>query len=88
MPLVSADVYRELLRHTDAPCIIPKYRGRLGHPILLDGEAIEIVRNRKDSDGLRGVLESIPTLSIPVEDPHTLTDLDTPEDLKRVADPD
>jgi molybdenum cofactor cytidylyltransferase len=86
MPLLGAAVYRELLRFRRMDCVIPKYKGRLGHPVLLGKDAIERIKVWDESGTLRDFLDTIPTLSVPIEDTHILDDLDTLADYERLAE--
>ena len=85
MPLIGPGVYRELLRHR-AACVLPKHGGRLGHPVLLDRAVLRRIGAWSASGSLRDVLEAVPTLSVPVSDPHVLSDLDTPEDYEGIRE--
>ncbi len=66
--------------------LIPRYRGRGGHPILLTGSPIrEIAGIREEERGLKGLIarrgESVSYLD--VDDPGVVLDIDSPEDLRR-----
>jgi len=93
MPLVAADTYRTLAAVAGGvgqgiPAIIPRYRGKKGHPLLLDSSVGQRILDAPAQWTLREVLAEVPNLLVPVEDPHVLQDVDTPEDYRhlRLAD--
>jgi molybdenum cofactor cytidylyltransferase len=90
MPRVGAEVYRVLAGQPAVDAVIPKYRGKKGHPLLLSAAVAQAVLSREDGGGaaeptLRGVLAELPTLTVPVNDPHVLHDLDTEEDYRALV---
>ena len=80
MPLVSPDTYRLLLQAPPADAVIPKYRGKKGHPLLLTGAVARAAAAQGGT--LRDVLAGFATLLLPVEDPHVLHDVDTDRDYR------
>lgn len=88
MPLVRPEVYRILLRFPEIEAIIPKYRGKKGHPLLLSAEVARAVGSFERSGTLREVLAAFPALTVPVDDDHILHDIDTTEDYRAtIEDP-
>jgi len=88
MPLVSPQTYRVLLAAPEAEAVIPKYRGKKGHPLLLSDGVARAVAAAPSGAGLRDVLAAVATLLVPVEDPHVLQDIDTDDDYRALlADP-
>jgi molybdenum cofactor cytidylyltransferase len=87
MPLVAAATYRQLLAFPAAEAVIPKYHGKKGHPLLLGRSVGERVLGAAAACTLREVLAQVPTLSVPVEDPFILQDVDTPVDYRSATDP-
>jgi len=82
MPLVSPDTYRLLLQAPPADAVIPKYRGKKGHPLLLTGAVARAAAAAAQGGTLRDVLAGFATLLLPVEDPHVLHDVDTDRDYR------
>lgn len=87
MPLVSPDTYRLLARsalvdHPGVPAVVPQYRGKKGHPLLLTAPVRQRILETSPEKTLRDVLQSFPTLVVPADDPHVLHDVDTPEDYR------
>ncbi len=72
----------------DAPCVIPRFKGRNGHPILLASSLIPSVLEYGGSEGLRGALRSLPIkpLYVDVDDEGTVINVDRPDDFKKIAD--
>lgn len=83
-PLASADTLRRLVE-TRGDWVIPERAGRGGHPIVLRGRAVELVRRATSDTPLREALR-VPGLlatRVPVEDAGVVANLDTPADLQR-----
>lgn len=61
----------------------PVCEGQTGHPILIHTDLIPAILSDPGEQGLRGALERCgePMQLIPVQDPGTLHDADTPEDF-------
>ena len=83
MPLVGPAIYRTLLLCPQVEAVIPKYRGKKGHPLLLSGEVARCIAEFDDTKTLREVLAEFPGLTVPVEDNHILLDIDIKEDYKK-----
>jgi molybdenum cofactor cytidylyltransferase len=91
MPGVSEGIYGDLLewsrrlsrgfaaRHSPY-AVIPQYRGKKGHPLLLSAEMRAMVLQADLSRTLRDVLAEVPTVIVPAEEPGILHDIDTPAD--------
>jgi molybdenum cofactor cytidylyltransferase len=91
MPLVRPDTYRCLLQqatveHPGVPVVIPHYRGKKGHPLLLALVMRSRILEAPREQTLREVLRCVPNLVVPVEDPHVLQDIDTPEDYQALLE--
>ena len=91
MPGVSGDIYRTLLGWDrrlasilggTAHAVIPKYRGKKGHPLLLSPETKIRILDSEISRTLRDVLAEVPTIIVPVDDQGILHDIDTPADYQ------
>jgi len=91
MPGVPEDIYRDLLGWGrkltsiftgEAYAVIPKYRGKKGHPLLLSPQMRTRILETDVSMTLRDVLAEVPTLIVPVYDSGILHDIDTPADYR------
>ncbi len=80
MPGISPETYTELLRAERAPVILPEYRGKSGHPVLLDDTVGKVILNEPAESSLDKVLEKFPSVGVPVNDVNILYDIDTDED--------
>lgn len=85
MPLVGKDVYEKLLSYRNVPAVIPKYRGKKGHPVLLTREVGEIISELGPDSTLRDALARVPTLAVPVEDRYILLDVDERGDYEKLT---
>jgi molybdenum cofactor cytidylyltransferase len=90
VPPSVIDQLIEVYRQETHGIIIPKYEGKRGHPILLDGKYREEILkiDPTHSLGLNQVVRSHPEdiLEIPVSTPAIIQDMDTPEDYTRIKD--
>ncbi len=91
MPGVPGDIYRDLLDWDrrlasiftgTAHAVIPKYRGKKGHPLFLSPEMKTRILDTGISKTLRDVLAEVPTVTVPVDDHGILHDIDTPADYQ------
>jgi molybdenum cofactor cytidylyltransferase len=86
MPLVSPDIYRNLAGHADTSgawkSVIPQYKGKKGHPVLLEKEALKYALTLQDNRSMRDVISAFPSLIIPSNESGILHDIDTPEDYE------
>jgi molybdenum cofactor cytidylyltransferase len=85
MPLVESSIYRTLLEYTCAPVVIPKFRGKKGHPVLLSHEVAERILTAPETETLRDILASFATLAVPVQSACILKDIDTTVDYERLS---
>lgn len=81
VPLFTAKTVITLLE-SDAPLACPVCEGQDGHPLLIGGSLFPDILAHNGDRGLRGAIEAcpFPLTRIPVNDPGTLHDADTPED--------
>ncbi|MFP4563739.1 MAG: NTP transferase domain-containing protein [Spirochaetia bacterium] len=80
MPGIFPETYKELLRARQAPVILPEYRGKSGHPVLLDDTVGKVILNEHADSSLEKVLARFPSVRVPVNDENILYDIDTDED--------
>jgi xanthine dehydrogenase accessory factor len=89
-PFVPADILTAILRAAAArpECAIrPTCGGRGGHPVLIPPALIASILLDPLDAGLRGWWKSHPDtiLDLPLDDPQTLTDVDTPADYHSLS---
>lgn len=82
-PLVPPAIYRALLA-APGEAVVPVYRGRRGHPVLIREVLFDRIAREPDASSLRAVLTEIGVAEVEVDAPEVLLDLDTPGDLQRV----
>jgi molybdenum cofactor cytidylyltransferase len=80
-PLISPEVYRELLVHK-APVVIPTFAGRKGHPILFNSSVAYDVLHCASYKTLRDAIRNKYTVLTEVNCRGIMMDLDTIEDYK------
>jgi molybdenum cofactor cytidylyltransferase len=80
-PLISPEVYRELLVHK-APVVIPTFAGKKGHPILFNNSVAYDVLHCASYKTLRDAIRNKYTVLIEVNCKGIMMDLDTIEDYK------
>lgn len=89
MPLLRPHTF-ELLQHGfdkgENKIVQPTYKGKRGHPVLVDCNCIPTIVKDDGKLGLKGALQKIKgsRLEIPVADEGVLLDADTPEDYRRI----
>jgi molybdenum cofactor cytidylyltransferase len=84
-PLVPAGVYARLLA-AEGPVVLPTYRGKKGHPVLLDRSLVPEILAQPAGATLRDVIHSAAYTTIEVGDEGILIDLDTAEDYQAILD--
>lgn len=87
-PAIQSAWIEQMLRlfHEDrGQLVVPVYRGRRGHPILISAQLFDEVLSEYDGVGLRGLLQAHQerVSLMEVDSPGVLEDLDTPEDYQR-----
>ena len=87
VPLFTAQTVRALM-NSGARLACPECQGQQGHPILIAQDLIPEILADCGREGLRGALErcSGEIIPIPVDDPGTLHDADTPADFSALVD--
>jgi molybdenum cofactor cytidylyltransferase len=78
---VSSAVYTLMLA-ADGDIVIPTYRGRKGHPILLSRSVIPEILALPDDAILRDYVRARGYTTVEVPDQGILLDIDTPEDYQ------
>jgi molybdenum cofactor cytidylyltransferase len=82
LPPAVVDLVIRGYRVSGRGIVIPVFRGRRGHPVLVDLKYREEVLSFDPADGLRRLLRAHPDdiAEVETDDPNILRDLDTPED--------
>jgi CTP:molybdopterin cytidylyltransferase MocA len=86
-PAVTADAIRFLIEtraRTGARVVVPTWRGRGGHPVLVDLSLRDELMRLDEMRGLRGLLETRATevLRVEVECPFVARDMDSWDDYR------
>ena len=86
VPGISSQSIRQLLAAYPAAAklIVPTYRGKRGHPLLLAPELISELRHLDAEVGLKQIRDHHEVLEVAVDDPGILGDIDTPADYERL----
>lgn len=87
IPLFTAGTVRALL-DSGAALACPVCQGETGHPILIASSLFDRILADSGEQGLNGAVERCGTVmeKIPVDDPGTLHDADTPADYSALVD--
>lgn len=87
IPLFTVSTVKRLMEH-DADIVKPVYRGKAGHPVLLNCEIIPKLLEEGKECGLNKAMLSFKdrTDYVEVEDEGVLKDADTPEDYRNMVE--
>ena len=81
-PRVSADAIRRVIgARSGAAAVRATYGGEPGHPVLLEHDLFEALRDVSGDKGARNLLLSVPVLDVPCDDLGGGEDVDTPAEL-------
>jgi CTP:molybdopterin cytidylyltransferase MocA len=81
-PRVSPDAIRRVISSRNgAVAVRATYNGNPGHPVLLERELFEPLRNVSGDRGARNLLLSVQVLDVPCDDLGGGEDVDTPAEL-------
>lgn len=72
---------------TKGPIVVPKFKGKRGHPILFDNKLYDdIMLISEETQGLKYVVRKYynKIVDVEVESPEIYIDIDTPEDLENL----
>ena len=89
-PLVNLSTYRELMdcwKHNADSIVIPRFRGKRGHPVMLPRSVWPLCFEGPADIGLHWVIhhESVKVIDLEVNDKNILKDIDTPGDYKKIG---
>lgn len=82
-PVINKAIYKQMLK-LDEDIVIPMYKGKKGHPLLMKSYLIEELIKSKQYNTLRDFVNIKGFKSINVEEPGILMDIDTMEDYKEI----
>lgn len=82
-PVIDKEIYKQMLK-LDEDIVIPMYKGKKGHPLLMKSYLIEELIKSKHYNTLRDFVNIKGFKSINVEEPGILMDIDTMEDYKEI----
>jgi len=82
-PLIKVGTYRKLLE-VKGDIILPSYRGRRGHPVLLSRAMIELLLEEPDNSTLKKFIQKHELRTVEVEDKGIITDVDTDDSFDKV----
>jgi molybdenum cofactor cytidylyltransferase len=86
-PLIPGEVTRRLIgeyARTGKGILIPKYRGKRGHPVLIDKKYAQVIDNLVPDKGLHSLFDQYPEdiQEVEVMAPGILRDIDTRQDYE------
>jgi len=90
-PLVSAVVVGEIIAQfyaTGRPIVLPKFRGKRGHPVIFGRRLYDELLNAPVDQGARAVVwaHAAEVLEVPTEDEGVALNLNDPESLRRALE--
>jgi CTP:molybdopterin cytidylyltransferase MocA len=81
-PRLSPDAVRRVIAaRNGAPAVRATYAGKPGHPVLLERDLFEPLRNVTGDHGARNLLMSVQVVDVPCDDLGGGEDVDTPAEL-------
>jgi CTP:molybdopterin cytidylyltransferase MocA len=82
-PRISPDAIRRVIaaRGEGVAAVRATYGGEPGHPVLLENDLFERLRNVTGDHGARNLILSVPTREVPCDDLCGGEDVDTPAEL-------
>ena len=69
-----------------AEILVPVHAGRRGHPVLFPWPLAAEVATLAEDEGINALVKRHRVRELPIDDPGILTDLDTPEDYRRLRE--
>ncbi len=82
-PLIGENVYRKMLA-ADGKIVIPTFRERNGHPVLIDGNLVEELLAEPDDSNLKIFLNKKGYKNVEIDEEGIILDIDTMEDYENV----
>jgi molybdenum cofactor cytidylyltransferase len=88
LPRLSPAVINQLLAaYRAAPCevLVPCWQQQRGHPVLFAWRQHEAVFRLAADQGVNVLLDEVAVRELPTSDPSSWSDVDRPEDLRRLG---
>ena len=86
MPMVRSTTLAAVAQAIEHdPIAYAQHRGRRGHPVGFNAELFSELTGLQGDEGARRLLARYPAQAVDVDDPGVLIDVDTVEDLQRLA---
>jgi molybdenum cofactor cytidylyltransferase len=83
-PTTALDLLGVWRANPDAGCVLPTWRGRRGHPVLFGAKAFDQLTQLRGDRGAGRLLDALEPLTLDIDDPGILRDIDTPADLQHL----
>ena len=89
VPMITSETVRAVVEawsSTRAPVVRPIVDGRRGHPVIFDRKLFAELRTAPPESGARVVVRAHwdDSVDVPVDDPGSVADIDTPADYERL----
>ena len=84
MPLIESRHYLFLMEYKNYAAVRPMYKGRLGHPVMLQPAFIPIIKNQKESFTMRSLLSQFTVHQVQVDEEAYILDIDTLAEYHRM----
>lgn len=87
VPFFSTDTVERILE-ADGKLVFPSCQGRMGHPIRLDSDLIDLILEYDGDEGLKGAIESlgITPSKLLIHDEGSITDADSHTDYQHLIE--
>ena len=85
MPSVGPGIYRELAGYALASPVLPSFRGRTGHPVLLPSSLIPAMLDLAENVPLKALIASANPVYAEIGEDSILRDIDTFEEYERAC---
>ena len=90
-PMITTETVQRLIAvftSTGAPVVRPEYAGRHGHPVVFSRGVFDELRHADPALGAKAVVHGHgdAVVSIAVDDPGVIGDIDTPEDYEKLLE--
>ncbi|HTX73830.1 MAG TPA: nucleotidyltransferase family protein [Rectinemataceae bacterium] len=82
LPFVDPQTYRAMLATSCEGPLIPTFRGRRGHPVLMRADLIPAIYALPENEPLRSLIERCGPTLLEVEDECILVDIDTADEYR------
>jgi molybdenum cofactor cytidylyltransferase len=83
MPFVGPDIFGDLAGYGASAPVIPTFRGRKGHPVLMPSALIPAILALPDEVPLKTLIDAAGPVFVEMGDDSILRDIDTAEDYAR-----